>query len=432
MGRKNATTDDMKHTSISPNVRYPSLERYREEIGRCVRCGGCGAVCPSYLAEREESFSARGRMALIEAAMQGRLPVSRMLRQRLASCTGCLACEAACPGNVPVARVVQAAKEAMLREQGGELLGRIVAASLGREALMRSFSWLAPLVLHFAGSSVKGRGNEGSAKCGMRCAEWKWRGQGSGVRGPLGKVAFFPGCAVAHFQQDIERATVSVLNAVGYEVIVPKGLSCCGRPLLSLGDRDVARKLAERNTAVLSSLEVDAVVTACASCGLTFKKEYPTLLAPSGQKSVPVLDIHEFLAGKLGQSGLLSGKIKVTWHDPCHLGRGQGLSRTARSVLGEVPGIELVEMENPGQCCGLGGPMRLTESGHSDRIGALKAKEIAATGASLVVTGCPGCRMQITEALRRAGSDAEVVHTVQVLEAALPSAECGMRSAESK
>ncbi len=411
MVRKFIPADTMKRTCTSPDIRYPLLEAYREEIGRCVRCGGCGAVCPSYLAEREESFSARGRMALVDAAMQGRLPASKLLLRRLASCTGCLACEAACPSGVRAARIVQAAKEAMFLERGAGLAPRIVRTSLRSEGLMRMFAWLAPAALRMSSRSVKGKG---------RGAGNRVQGTGNRVQGKsIGRVALYPGCAITYFQPDIGQAAVRVLSAIGYDVIVPDGASCCGRPLLSLGDRDAARECAERNTEAFSSLGVDAVVTACASCGLTFKAEYPTLLALSGRTPVPVLDIHELLAGKLELPGAAKKKDKVTWHDPCHLGRGQGLAGTARSVLAAIPGIELVEMENPGRCCGFGGPLRLTESGHSDLIGALKAKEIIGTGASLVVTGCPGCRMQITESLRRAGSDAEVVHTVQVMEQAL-------------
>lgn len=405
----------MNRSRTSSPSRYPSLERYRKEIARCVRCGTCRAVCPSFLPDREESYSARGRMALIEAVLTGTLPVSGIFRDRLATCTGCLACEASCPSGVPVTEIIQAAKEEAVRESGTGIIDRIVSSSLANDAVMRSLAWLAPVVLHYAGQSVKGIGQRARG----RGPGNRHEGRGTRDEKTKGRVAFFPGCAIMHFQQDIGRATVRVLNAIGYEVIVPEGLSCCGRPLLSLGDRKAAEECAARNNRLFTSLGLDAVVTACASCGLTFKKEYPTLLAPSGQKPVSVLDIHEFLAGKIEGRGPASAPVKVTWHDPCHLGRGQGLSKTARAVLRSVPGVEVIEMEIPDQCCGFGGVMRVGHRNLSDRIGAAKAKAIIATGAPVVVAGCPGCRMQIVESLRRAGSDAEVMHTVQVIEKAL-------------
>ncbi len=417
----------MKRRLAPQPPRYPFLERFRNEISRCVRCGACRAVCPSFLPEREETFSARGRMALIEAVLRGTLAVSDIYRDRLAACAGCLACEVSCPSGVPVTEIIQAAKEEAVREAGPGIINRIVSSALASDAFMRSLAWLAPVVLHYAGESVRGKGQRAGGESGRRTIH----NAGSGIKDKLrGRVAFFPGCAVNYFQQDIERATVRVLNAIGYEVVVPEGLRCCGRPLLSLGDRKGAEECAQRNNALFSSLGVDAVVTACASCGLTFKKEYPTLLAPLGQRPTSVLDIHEFLAGKLEGRGLGSVPMRVTYHDPCHLGRGQGLSKTARKVLRSVPGVEIIEMENPDRCCGFGGVMRVSHRDLSNRIGEAKAKDIIATGAATVVTGCPGCRMQMADSLRRSGSGAEVVHTVQVVEAALLNADFGMRTAE--
>jgi glycolate oxidase iron-sulfur subunit len=121
---------------------------------------------------------------------------------------------------------------------------------------------------------------------------------------------------------------------------------------------------------------------------------------------------------------------RVTWHDPCHLGRGQGLAKTARGVLRAVPGIELAEMQEPDRCCGFGGVMRMSHPSLSGEIGGKKARDIMTTGARRVVTGCPGCRMQIADSLRRAGSPASVVHTVQVLAEALGRAGSGVGSEE--
>jgi glycolate oxidase iron-sulfur subunit len=191
-------------------------------------------------------------------------------------------------------------------------------------------------------------------------------------------------------------------------VIVPEGLTC-GRPLLSLGDRKGAAELAAHNSALFAKLEADAMVTACASCGLTFKREYPKLLPPDAKRPV-LLDIHEFLVDKLSDIQFTPLNKSITVHDPCHLGRGKGLSNTVRDVLQRVPGITLLEMQNADRCCGFGGVMRLTHRGLSDGIAEEKVKSIIATSASTVATGCPGCRMQITDALQRAGSDVDVLH----------------------
>lgn len=429
-----------------------SLEGYRADITRCVRCGACSTVCPSFLADKRESRSPRGRMALIEAVLNGKLRISDVYKDRLATCTGCLACESACASGVPFSRIILAAREQAVRESGPGIVAGIVSAALKNPILMRSFAWLAPVALHYGKGSVKGQGtrvrsagrhdphpgpNEDSPSPLLPLpSEGEDKrsggiifGEGKRERGLFqrrvrnekksrttkGRVAFFAGCAVEQFQPDIGSSTVRVLEALGYEVVAPAGLVCCGRPFLSLGDRSAAEELARKNHDILSSLDVDTVVTSCASCGLTFKKDYPALLAPSGREPVRVQDIHEFLAGKTGELDLAPVPLKVTWHDPCHLGRGQGLSKTAREVLLAVPGIELVEMKYPDRCCGFGGVMRMSHPSLSSAIGEAKATDIASTRTEVVVTGCPGCRMQIADSLRRAGSQAEVVHTVQVL-----------------
>jgi glycolate oxidase iron-sulfur subunit len=405
----------MKHTQPEPGRRYPLLEQYRKEMSRCVKCGSCSAVCPSYLHERDESFSARGRMTLIKAVLDGRLSFSGVFKDRLATCTTCLACEASCPSNVPVTEIIQAAKEQAVAESGMGVINNIIATLVKLPALFRAAAWLAPFVLHYTrqGQAAGVPGPEGGSR-GQR--------KRSKETGRRGSVAFFPGCAVEYFQPEIGKAVISILHTIGYDVIVPEGLKCCGRPLLSLGDRKKAEELASHNAALFEALEVDAIITACASCGLTFKKEYPKLLRP-GAKTPVVLDIHDFLSGRIAGIKLNPVNKSITIHDPCHLGRGQGLSQKVRDLLKAIPGISLVEMKDPDRCCGFGGVMRITHRGLSDGIAVDKVNNIIATRAALVATGCPGCCMQIADALRRHGSDIGVVHPVQLLEEAFTGAE---------
>lgn len=402
--------------------RHVSLEDYRAEITRCVKCGSCAAVCPSYLSERDESYSTRGRMALIKALLDERLTVSGLYKDRLETCTSCLACEAACPSAVPVTEIIQAAKEQAVAERGRGIVSSVISAAVTRPVLFRIAAWFAPVLLHFSkqGPGARVQGPEGARgkEQRVRSAECGVRNEKERSHKAKGRVAFFPGCAVEYFQPDLGEATTDVLNAIGYEVIVPEGLKCCGRPLLSLGDRPAAEELAAHNTAIFESLEVDAIVTACASCGLTFKKEYPKLLMP-GAKTPVVLDIHEFLSNRIAGIKLNPARKIVTIHDPCHLGRGQGLSQTIRDLLQVIPGLSLVEMRESDRCCGFGGVMRITHRDLSDGIADEKVKNIISTRADVVATGCPGCRMQIADALKRHGSDIEVIHTVQLLEEAL-------------
>lgn len=378
----------------------------RQGAAKCVMCGLCRAVCPSFLIDSRESDSPRGRIAMIRGVLTDRLAPSRTYRDRLDTCVSCLACEAVCPSKVPVASLIGAARESAFR-MGGDLISAAAAAALGNPGLMGSLAWLAPVALHYG---LPGRLPAGQASHAARIAPRK------PAPASRGRAALYLGCAIRFFQNDIARASVMVLEACGYEVLVLDNADCCGRPLLSLGDRGRAAELARRNRAIFGSLDVDFIVTACASCGLTLKREYSDL--PGGPASHPaILDIHEVLAASADRLAPRSRYEIVTWHEPCHLTRGQGLARAVETALGLLPGAEFREPEHPGRCCGFGGIMRIRHHAFSDAVGALKAKEIIRTDPHVVATGCPGCRMQIQNSLKRSGSAIEVVHTVQLIAA---------------
>jgi glycolate oxidase iron-sulfur subunit len=421
----------MKRAGTLTLSRPAPLERFRKDLAKCVRCGMCRAVCPPFLTGKSETHSARGRMALAAAVLDGRLSASAAFKERLMTCVGCLACEAACPSGVPVASIIEAAKEEAVRESGPSVIERALGGLFSSETALRSLAWLAPAVLRYRPAGAGGilpfsfRPFTDTMPDVVPADRGASRGTGPA------RVALFAGCAVNHVQKDVARAAVSVLTALGCDVVIPKGEVCCGRPMLSLGDRETAAELARHNAALLTRLAVDAVVTVCASCGLTFKKEYPALLRPEGTMP-PVMDVHEVIRERLSGAALApaAGSETHTYHVPCHLGRGQGLATTFRDLIHAVPGLVVRDPVNPEQCCGFGGIMRVTHHGLSVEIGREKAKDVIATGASVVVTGCPGCRLQLSDTLRRAGSAAQVVHTVQVLEKALGSAEPRVGSAE--
>ncbi len=424
--------------SAQPPVR-PVLEKYRSEIARCVKCGSCRAVCPPFLAKNEESFSPRGRMALIKAVLDGRLDISRIFEDRLETCTSCLACDATCASKVPLCDVMQAAREQAVDELGAGFVKTIIGGILENNHVMKAAARLAPLALHYSFLTPTSRNQicHKDTKAQRKSKSISRKEARPAFALPLinagckqkaqkkansrGSVVFFPGCAVNYFQKDVGTAAIEVLSRMGFDTIVPEGLKCCGRPLLSLGDRNAAAETAAYNIGLFSDLKADAIVTACASCSLTFKREYPKLLRP-GAEIPALLDIHEFVALKLQRERFLPLKRSITWHDPCHLNRGQGLAKAARELLVSIPGINLVEMKNADACCGFGGVMRVAHRKLSNAIAKEKVKNIMATTAGAVVTGCPGCLMQIRDALRRAGSGIEVIHTVQLLEEALSNA----------
>lgn len=258
-------------------------------------------------------------------------------------------------------------------------------------------------------------------------------------KAPGPRVAYFYGCLHNLAFPETGLATIDVLEHHGCQVVVPEQ-GCCGVPASANGDMKAARRMAAQNLASFARHQFDYIVTDCASCGSTLK-EYGKLLDTDEAKafSAKVMDIHKFLVsqgfftaatiaastpaptpGTTSSTAPVAGSAQshgttVTYHDPCHLVRWQGVVAEPRTVLKNVPGVTLVEMKEADRCCGAAGSFSITHRELSRKIGARKAANIIASGAAAVATGCPSCRMQISYELERAGHPLPVVHPIELL-----------------
>jgi glycolate oxidase iron-sulfur subunit len=242
------------------------------------------------------------------------------------------------------------------------------------------------------------------------------------IMSPTGKprmrVGYFCGCSANLIYTAIGKATISVLLGEGMEVVLPHDQGCCGVPAYTSGDRPTGRELALNNIKAFEKYKLDAIVTTCASGGVALKTDYVKILGFRKKAlGADVYDISEFLAkySRLEFEDRHLEKVRVTYHDPCHLNRGQGITAAPRDVLRAIPHVEFVEMEDAARCCGGGGTFSLTHYDISKEIGKKKANCIAATGADIVATSCPSCIMQLEDMLRRNGLPQKVVHVVQLL-----------------
>ncbi|MHB9053648.1 MAG: (Fe-S)-binding protein [Thermoleophilia bacterium] len=416
------------------------LERFREQIRHCTRCAGCLPACPTFGATGEETLSPRGRMMLIGAALDGELPLTRSFARRLSQCLLCGACTAACPSGVNVSEAILAMREELARSGSSRL------ARAGSRRLFGVRPDARRRLLDFGGS-VYGKAPN------RDFVPWRYQGRKRAIphpgRNPLEeviaettpaeggpsessarRVALFPGCATSLFYQQTAAAAVRVLARAGMDVVFPRGLGCCGQPLRSIGETAAAESLARKNLDILGRCHAGTVVTVCSSCALTLARA-----ASRQEAEFQVSDIHALLAGmrtggappaepattsdmKLAGPGtadpLPPARTRVAWHDPCHLGRGLGLIREPREIIAGLPGVEYVEAGEL-RCCG-GGLLCLQHYGLALKIGIPRAEELAATGAMIVATGCPGCRMQLEDMLGRLDSDIRVMHTVELLD----------------
>lgn len=405
-----------------------------EELYRCVHCGLCLSACPTYMATGLEAESPRGRLALMKAVREGRVPVSPQVVRHWDLCLQCRACEAVCPSAVPYGRLMEYTR-AQVVAQGREpwrwrlarwgflraVLPRLGVLYAGG-ALLRLYQrsplrWLARAVAPLRALDdllppLPSRFFRASGRVYPA----------AGVR--RSRVALLAGCVMAVAQGPTMEASVRVLQRNGCEVAVPAGQGCCGALSLHGGDLEGARRLARRTVDALLAAEPDYVVVASAGCGSTMK-EYGELLRGDAEYAARaealarrVVDVTELLAklGVVAPRGRLPRR--VTYQDPCHLVHAQRISKAPREVLGAIPGVELVEMEGATMCCGAAGLYTVTNRGMSRRLLEGKMEAVAATGAEVVATANPGCMLQLQAGVRGRGLAVRVAHVVDLLDEA--------------
>jgi glycolate oxidase iron-sulfur subunit len=231
---------------------------------------------------------------------------------------------------------------------------------------------------------------------------------------PRGTVALLTGCVQAVLFAETNAATARLLARAGYRVLVPPEQGCCGALHLHWGDRAAARRLARVDVRAFAG--ADWIVTNAAGCG-TAMREYGHLLAgEAGAEAVAgrVRDVSELLAEALPEPRHALG-LTVTYHEPCHLAHGQRVREAPRALLRAIPGLRLVELTESDLCCGSAGVYNLMEPEIAGRLLARKLDRIVETGAEVVVSGNPGCLLQLRAGIAERGLPIRAHHPVDLL-----------------
>jgi glycolate oxidase iron-sulfur subunit len=235
------------------------------------------------------------------------------------------------------------------------------------------------------------------------------------------RVGFFLGCVMTLILARSSRATVEVLRANGCEVVYPADQVCCGAPHAEEGEMEDVRALARKNIEVFERYDLDYIVADCAACGAQ-TKEYAHLLADDPAYAArarafsdKLRDISEFLAGIPLRRPLGEVRRQVAYHHPCHLAHAQGVREAPRALLRRVPGLKLVELNEADWCCGSAGIYNLSHVERADKILERKLDNVQASGAQVLVTGNPGCLMQLMAGARERGLSVEVLHPLEIL-----------------
>jgi glycolate dehydrogenase iron-sulfur subunit len=241
------------------------------------------------------------------------------------------------------------------------------------------------------------------------------------VESPRSSVGLLLGCVMRASYGDVHTATARVLAHLGVEVIETPGQTCCGALHAHAGDKAEAVRLAKRNIAAFERAEL--IVVNAAGCGAHLKS-YAHLLEDDSRwaeraraLASRVRDVSEFLTTAVGDETFGTLAMRVTYQDPCHLAHAQGIRAEPRGLLAKVAGLELVEMADADVCCGSAGYYNLAQPDYADRLLEPKIDAILATRPDVVVTGNPGCMLQLAAGLRSRGrADIPVLHVIEVLD----------------
>ncbi|MCL5075132.1 MAG: LUD domain-containing protein [Chloroflexi bacterium] len=411
---------------------------FREAL-YCVRCGACLNICPVYEAVGGHVFGQVhiGGIGSILTAFLNNLSEAAEIEQL---CLGCGACVEVCPAIIDIPRMILSLRSRLVADRGLPWIKRLALRGILAEptrlqsvfkiasVAQRPFTGGDAFIRHLPFNPAVTRFRSLPALAYRPLRERLTLETPSSSQ-PQGKAAFYAGCLLDWVYPESGEAVVAILKSMGVAVSFPSAQTCCGIPAIYSGDMATAVELARQNIVALEDDGADYIITACPSCGEALKRYFVSLniTTPEWQERARALaaktfDLSEFLVNVLRSSVNESkGEAptetvrRITYHDPCHLRRGLGVHREPRLLLSGMAGYELVEMPQPDLCCGLGGTYSFDYPGISQHILEHKLANIAATEASIVVTGCPGCLLQLRGGLDKQGSPVEVWHTADIL-----------------
>ncbi|MBN2147288.1 MAG: (Fe-S)-binding protein [Anaerolineales bacterium] len=420
----------------------------------CIRCGLCLAVCPTYREHLSETASPRGRVALARKGLEGDLELSSNLAEQMYACFDCLACNDICPVGIHPADLALEMRDLQEERKPARWKNTLFGGLIRRPGRMEWATWplrlyersgLRRLVYALGLSRLFPRQLRDLEAMLPHLPQRPLRKVLPEKTPAIGKnryrIGFFLGCAQSLMFADESAATLRVLARNGCTIITPKETVCCGMPALGYGKPDLVREQARFNITLFEQAQVEAIVTDCATCGSTLK-DYGKLLADdpawaerAAAFSAKVRDVSEYLAAIPLEKpqGRIEGRI--TYHDPCHLRRGQGVWKQPRELLGLIDGLEFVELPEADWCCGSAGSQLITHYETSLKVLKRKTDNIRSTQANYVASGCPGCQMQLIAGVRRQGLDVQVVHPIALLDQAYtasPSPDTGKKRSKRK
>lgn len=401
----------------------------------CIHCGLCLSSCPTYLETGNENNSPRGRIYLMRALQDGKLPLEDSTVRPLDLCLGCRACESVCPSGVQYGALLETTRDHIEKHHDRSwfqtFLRRIAIEKVfPHPGRLRAALWPARLLKHAEAEHLLPRFIRESLELipdeisDVAVPDYSPAAKRDSAGKAKGRVGFVSGCAMSVMFGGTNQATITLLNRAGFDVYTPPAQGCCGALHAHSGKLADAREAARRNLAAFEPLRLDAIIMNAAGCGSTVK-EYGHLLESDphwGPRatafSVKVKDLTEFLAGErfVVRPSNSRRAVRVTYHDACHLAHAQRITKPPRELVKAVAGEWFVDLPESDVCCGSAGTYNLTEPEMAARLQERKVGNLLKTGAEIVVTSNPGCILQMQAGLKKAGAgQVRVMHIADYL-----------------
>jgi len=375
---KEGGADIYDYFAFKPLVEDPDKmrslgEEVDNEVLACIHCGFCRMGCPTFSVTQREGRNARGRNALAFYLMDGTVEPSPELAEAFYSCTTCQACTYFCPAQIKVDEIVEAVRRRLYEA------GMAPQPVLGvRDNILKTGNVYAGARedrIEIYPAALKERIKKGELK-------------------KQAETLLFMGCVPSYLDMKMVPSLIQPLDAAGVDyTTLAMDENCCGFPLFLMGSsefEDHAAKVMER----IRATGARELVTPCAGCFKTFSKIYPRL----GDLGLEVYHSVHYLERLISEGRIpLKGRkaVKVTYHDPCDLGRAFQIFEEPRNILKGIPGVEYVEMARnrlQARCCGGGGGVQANNPEMAVQMAAERVRDALAVGAEVIVSGCAACK----------------------------------------
>lgn len=432
--RANADNKKILHVVFLDNGRTAiAKDPLFKQIFRCVRCGACTNVCPVFrlIGGHKMGYIYIGAIGLILTYFFHGQEKAKILCQ---NCVGCEACKNVCSGGIDLPRLIREIRSRLVEDKGNNAMGSLMSAVMTNRKMFhtllkfaskaqRPFTSGTQFQRHLPMILMKKHDFKALPAIADKAFRDRWPSLAPRVLNPVMRVAIFAGCAQDFVYPEQLEAAVKIFAVKNIAVDFPMDQTCCGLPLDMMGQAKAVEKVARQNVRAFSNAKYDYIITLCASCASTLKKQYVNFLAKNSEFSQDavaafaekIIDFSSFCADKLGlrPEDFINKHEKVTYHASCHQCRALEAADQARGLIRSA--ADYLPCKEEEVCCGFGGTYSVKFPEISAELLLKKMKNVSETHAQRIVMDCPGCVMQIRGGAEKQHMGIRVSHISELL-----------------